>query len=95
MSNKVAARATNLPEPLDDLRGHLSISTLNSYHRRSLPSPKAARVRSHLVDCPACRSLLLDFARFLDDAQGPGGLTPEEMEEARRMMEASAKAHAR
>lgn len=95
MSDKIAARAKDPEAPLKELQGHLSLSTLNAYHRRSLPSQRAAEVRRHLVECSACRSLFLDFARFLDDAQGPGRLTPEEVEESRRRLEARAKANAR
>jgi hypothetical protein len=98
MSKKINARANQPakpPEPAESPQGHLSIKTLGEYHRRLLSPQASGRVRSHVVQCSACRTLLLDLARFLDDAQGAGRLTAEEVEEARRKLEIRTRAGAR
>jgi hypothetical protein len=99
MPERSRSRAELPEESLDQTgsgsQGHVSIEVLSAYHRRSLASEEAAQVRSHVVHCRACRSLLLDLAQFLDDEQGPGHMTPEDVEEARRQLETRARATAR
>jgi|SRR5215213_8037836 len=89
-----------LPEEALDQTGsrpldHVSIEVLSAYHRRGLPPEEATQVRSHVVQCRACRRLLLDLAQFMDDEQGPGSLTSKDVEEARRQLETRARATAR
>jgi hypothetical protein len=97
MSEKVKARIEAIDEePRSDPEGHLSIETLSAYHRRVLSPGKSAKVRSHVVLCPACRALLLDLARFLDDTAGLCRLSPEEVTAAwQRLQKTGLKAGAR
>ena len=99
MSERRRVRA-NLPEesfdqPSNGPQGHVSIEILSAYHRRDLPPEEATQVRSHVVQCRPCQRLLLDLAHFLDDEQGPGHITPQDVEEARRQLETQARAKAR
>jgi hypothetical protein len=99
MSEKRRIRAQEpeqfFDETIAEPQGHCSIETLSAYHRRLLSPQETELVRDHVVLCRACQLLLLDLARFLDDEQRPGRITPEEVEEARRRLEARTSAKAR
>lgn len=95
--NRAPSKTSRKPvgEPLQDPYDHLSIEILSAYHRRVLSPQESSQARSHMVRCAACRALLLDLARFLDDAQGSGQLTVEEVEDARRKLEVHTRARVR
>lgn len=69
----------NDTEAREQNNDHLSIETLDAYHRGALNANEAAGIRRHLVLCRECSETLLDLAQFLEESQEPGRLWSAEL----------------
>jgi anti-sigma factor ChrR (cupin superfamily) len=67
---------TEIRKQKDD---HLSMETLDAYHRGALNANEAAGIRRHLVLCRECSETLLDLAQFLEQSQDPSRLWSAEL----------------
>lgn len=73
-----------------DRPGHPDPVVLLDYHEGKLSADEADRVQEHLVHCPECSQVILDFADFprLEPRTEAHRLTPAEVERQRRDLEA-------
>jgi hypothetical protein len=58
---------------------HLSIETLDAYHRGALREDEMSQIRRHLVLCRECSETLLDLVQFLRSAKKPSRLWSAEL----------------
>lgn len=58
---------------------HLSIETLDAYHRGALREDEMSQIRRHLVVCRECSETLLDLVQFLRSAEKPSRLWSAEL----------------
>ncbi len=66
-------------EDLDGNDDHLSLETLDAYHRAAVGKSETAQIRRHLVLCRECGETLLDLAQFLEESPEPSRLWSAEL----------------
>lgn len=79
MGNTYKIRHTETQGLEQDGGNHLSLETLDSYHRDVFRPQDKVRIQLHLLECRDCREALLDLSRFLADCSQPGRLWSAEL----------------